>query len=44
MGYKNRANYMRNLNPERIVSGLKWNTLAISPAMQKPHTRHCSVP
>ena len=32
------------LNPERIVSGLKWKTLAISPAMQKPQTLHCSVP
>ena len=42
--YKNCAIYMRNLKPERMVSGQKWNTLDISPAMQKPHTRHCSVP
>ena len=36
--------YMRSLKPERIVSGLKPNTLAISPAMQNPQARHCSVP
>ena len=38
------AIYIRSLKPERMVSGLRLQTLAISPAMQKPQTRHCSVP
>ena len=36
--------HILNFRPAKRVSGQKWKTDDISPAMQKPHSRHCSVP
>ena len=36
--------YILSLNPARRVSGQKLKTEAISPAIQKPQSRHSSVP